>query len=74
MHDPPHHGHVIQTLGFAEDTQPAEMAERLGLVERQPSLDPEVPLTPSVALALEAVGVSIAPYWMRMREFYDPAQ
>lgn len=76
MRNPSHPGRVIRDLGFAEGTQPAAMAERLGLdlAELEPVLAAEAPLTPSLALALEAAGISNASFWMRLQGSYDLAQ
>lgn len=76
MRHPPHPGHVVQDLGFAEGTLPVIMAERLGLelAELRPALAAEASLTPQVALALEASGISNADFWMRVQAAYDLAQ
>ena len=76
MRNPSHPGRVVRDLGFIEGTQPAAMAERLGLdlAELQPVLDGHAPMTPSLALALEAADISNASFWMRLQGSYDLAQ
>lgn len=76
MRNPSHPGRVVRDLGFEEGTQPEAMAERLGLdlAELEPVLAAEAPLTPSLALALEAAGISNASFWMRLQGSYDLAQ
>lgn len=76
MRNPSHPGRVIQDLGFEEGTQPEAMAERLGLnlAELEPVLAAEASLTPRLALALEAAGISNASFWMRLQGSCDLAQ
>ena len=76
MRNPSHPDRVIRDPGFAEGTQPAAMAERLGLglAELEPVLAAQAPLTRSLALALEAAGISSASFWMRLQGSYGLAQ
>ena len=76
MRNPSHPGRVVRDLGFVEGTQPAAIAEQLGLdlAELQPVLDGHAPMTPSLGLALEAAGISNASFWMRLQGSYDLAQ
>ena len=54
----------------------AAAAERIGIDpdEFGHLLNGDCPLSPEMAIKLEAVGWSNAPFWMRMQAYYDLAQ
>ncbi len=75
MRNPSHPGRVIRSLWLA-GRDPAGTAGRLGLdpAEFTRPLRGECPLSPRVALRLEATGWSQAEFWMRLQAYYDLAQ
>ena len=74
MCNPAPPGHVLRDLWL--EGSPAEAAQRLGLdpAELEALLAAEIPMTPRLALALEAGGLSNAAFWMRVQAAYDLAQ
>ena len=75
MHDPSHPGPVIRDL-WLDGGSEAAAAERLGIdpTEFAQLLNGDCPLSPEIALKLEAGGWSNAPFWMRLQAYYDLAQ
>ena len=74
MRNPAPPGHVLRDLWL--EGSPAEAAQRLGLdpSELEALLAAEIPMTPRLALALEAGGLSNADFWMRVQSAYDLAR
>ena len=75
MYDPSHPGEVV--LEFCLDgMDPGEAAERLEVprAEWDRLLAGKCPITPAMALKLEAAGWSNASYWMRLQAAYDLAR
>lgn len=74
MRNPAPPGQVLRDLWL--EASPAEAAQRLGLdpAELEALLAAKIPMTPCLALALEAGGLSNADFWMRVQAAYDLAQ
>lgn len=75
MRNPCHPGPVIRDL-WLDGGSEAAAAERLGIdpTEFARLLNGDCPLSPEIALKLEAGGWSNAPFWMRLQAYYDLAQ
>ena len=74
MCNPAPPGHVLRDLWL--EGSPTEAAQRLGVdpAELEALLAAEIPMTPRLALSLEAGGLSNADFWMRVQAAYDLAQ
>ena len=74
MRNPAPPGQVLRDLWL--EGSPTDAAQRLGIdpAELEALLKAEIPMTPRLALSLEAGGLSNADFWMRLQAAYDLAQ
>ena len=73
MADPPHPGQLIREGMDDLDWSVTETAERLGCQRGTLSrvLNGKAGLSPTMALAFEAIDWGTADFWMRLQAFYD---
>lgn len=73
---PPHPGGAIRDAIEANGWTVTDTAERMGICRQSLSrlLNGHTGISPSIALTLERLGWSNAPFWMRLQSNWDLAQ